>query len=131
MNNELPTTAAGWRFRRLDARNIEVHCPTFSTPLIISMDVGSRHLLAFYNLATDLLASPAGPRPAPLPPGWKFNHAQPAVDFDGKADEGVWDIGWLEDGQFSPIITVDTGLYDQHAQAEPLARAILERLKEG
>lgn len=62
---------------------------------------------------------------AVLSEGWKFNHAQRSKD-----DEGVWEIGFLddEDDRFSPILTVDTGLYYQDNDAEPLARAILARL---
>lgn len=62
-----------------------------------------------------------------LPRGWKFNHARQSAD-----DPGVWEIGWLEEGDdwFSPIVTVDTGLYYQTDDAGPLARAILDRLKD-
>lgn len=64
--------------------------------------------------------------PKPLPAGWKFNHARQAEE------PGIWEIGWLEneDDSFSPIITVDTGLYYQDQAAGPLARAILDRLAE-
>lgn len=65
----------------------------------------------------------------PLPEGWKFNHARQQTDDDGPV-EGVWEIGWLEvdDNYFAPIVTVDTGLYYQDKEAEPLAQAILARL---
>ncbi len=64
-----------------------------------------------------------------LPSGWNFNHAQQQTDDEGPV-AGVWQIGWLEvdDDYFAPIITVDTGLYYQDQDAEPLAKAILSRL---
>lgn len=60
--------------------------------------------------------------------GWKFNHTQKREGDED--DEGVWEIGYLdsEDDRFSPILTVDTGLYYQDKDAEPLARAILARI---
>ncbi len=57
--------------------------------------------------------------------GWKLNHAQ-------RAEEGVAEIGFLDDEEdrFSPIVTVDTGLYYQPDQALPLAVAILGMLQD-
>jgi hypothetical protein len=57
--------------------------------------------------------------------GWKLNHARKHPD-----EEGVAEIGYLdpEDDRFAPILTVDTGLYYQDAQALPLAVAILSML---
>jgi hypothetical protein len=57
--------------------------------------------------------------------GWKLNHARKHPD-----EEGVAEIGYLdpEDDRFAPILTVDTGLYYQDAQALPLAVAILSTL---
>lgn len=61
--------------------------------------------------------------PVAIPVGWKFNHARQCDE------DGVWEIGYLnEDDYFSSIVTVDTGLYYQPQDAEPLARAILARL---
>lgn len=77
----------------------------------------------------------AGPAPkakewSPLPNGWTFNHTQQAIDSDGDPEPGTWEIGWLdpEDDRFSAILVLDTWLYNQEDAAEPLARAILERL---
>lgn len=76
-------------------------------------------------------SEPAQGELPPLPAGWKFNHARQQTDDDGPVD-GVWEIGWLEvdDNYFAPIVTVDTGLYYQDKDAEPLAKAILARLTE-
>jgi hypothetical protein len=70
---------------------------------------------------------------APVAPGeplkgWKFNHARQHPDPD---QGGAWEIGFLddEDDRFSAIVTVDTGLYYEDDQAEPLAKAILARLQ--
>lgn len=56
--------------------------------------------------------------------GWKLNHIQ-----FGRGS-GTAEIGYLdaEADRFSPIVTVDTGLYDQPQDAVPLARAILNML---
>jgi hypothetical protein len=67
------------------------------------------------------------PEQEPVEPlkGWKLNHARKHPD-----DEGVAEIGYLdpEDDRFAPILTIDTGLYYQDAQALPLAVAILSML---
>jgi hypothetical protein len=67
------------------------------------------------------------PEQEPVAPlkGWKLNHARKHPD-----EEGVAEIGYLdpEDDRFAPILTVDTGLYYQDAQALPLAVAILSML---
>lgn len=80
------------------------------------------------KLRAEVEALRAAPR-APLPGGWTFNHARRHPDPD---QDGAWEIGFIddEDDRFSPIITVDTGLYYQDDQAEPLARAILAKLTE-
>jgi len=86
--------------------------------------------LSLADEARGVVYDPLYGRPlAPLPKGWKFNHAQQQTDDDGPVD-GVWEIGFLdpEDDRFSPIVTVDAGLYYQDKDAEPLARAILARL---
>lgn len=80
--------------------------------------------------AAEAAAQPAGEPVAlyaePLP-RWKLNHARRHPDPD---QDGAWEIGFLddEDDRFSPIITVDTGLYYQSERAEPLAMAILAKL---
>lgn len=53
--------------------------------------------------------------------GWKLNHTRKGPE------DGMAEIGYLdpEDDHFSPIVTVDTGLYYQADQAMPLAVAIL------
>lgn len=61
---------------------------------------------------------------AELLKGWKLNHVQ-FVRGSGKAEIGYLDA---EDDRFSPIVTVDTGLYYQPDDAAPLARAILALL---
>ena len=65
------------------------------------------------------------PELPPIDPGWTFNHARPKA-----GESGVWEIGFYddEDDRFSPIVTVDTGLYYCKEGAEPLANAILARL---
>jgi hypothetical protein len=57
--------------------------------------------------------------------GWKLNHVQFSRDR-----EGIAEIGYLdpEDDRFSPVVTVDTGLYYQPNDAVPLARMILDAL---
>lgn len=68
----------------------------------------------------------AAPSVAPEPlKGWKLNHVQ-FVRGTGKAEIGYLDS---EDDRFSPIVTVDTGLYYEPDQAHPLAIAILEALQ--
>lgn len=71
------------------------------------------------------LAQPVADAPAEPLKGWKLNHAR-------RAEEGVAEIGFLddEDDRFSPIVTVDTGLYYQPEQALPLAVAILGMLQD-
>lgn len=61
------TPPSDWRFVRIDARSIEVHCPTFSTPLVLSLDVQDRHLRSFYNLAADLVGAAAALQPCGHP----------------------------------------------------------------
>jgi len=69
---------------------------------------------------------PAAPSVAPEPlKGWKLNHVQ-FVRGSGKAEIGYLDS---EDDRFSPIVTVDTGLYYEPDQAHPLAVAILGALQ--
>ena len=65
--------------------------------------------------------------PEPVEPlkGWKLNHARKHPDEEGVAEIGYFDP---EDDRFAPILTVDTGLYYQDAQALPLAVAILSML---
>lgn len=59
---------------------------------------------------------------AALPDGWVLNHAQ-------ELRPGAWEAGYLdEEGRFSPVVTVDTGLYYRAQDAEPMARAIVESL---
>jgi hypothetical protein len=53
--------------------------------------------------------------------GWKLNHVQ-FVRGSGTAQIGYLDP---EDDRFSPIVTVDTGLYYRPQDAAPLASAIL------
>ena len=54
--------------------------------------------------------------------GWKLNHAQQ----ESEGNPGMWEVGHLnEDDVFSPVITINTGLYYQDADAEPMARAVL------
>jgi hypothetical protein len=76
---------------------------------------------------TALRAALAQQEQEPVAPlkGWKLNHARKHPD-----EEGVAEIGYLdpEDDRFAPILTVDTGLYYQDAQALPLAVAILSML---
>jgi hypothetical protein len=69
-----------------------------------------------------LAAQGQAPQPVPAFKGWQINHAR------AKPDEvGVWEVGFLDDQDetFSPIVTVDTGLYYAETHAEPMARAIL------
>jgi len=70
--------------------------------------------------SVQVLHRPAAPA---VPQGWVFNHAQ-------QSSAGIWEIGYRddEDDRFSPIVTVDTGLYYQPQDAEPLAKAILAML---
>jgi hypothetical protein len=72
----------------------------------------------------DQPAQVAAPTQAEAEPlrGWKMNHCQAHP-----TDEGVWEIGYLdaEDNCFSPMLTIDTGLYYQADQAERLARSVL------
>ncbi len=72
------------------------------------------------------LAQPVPDAPAEPLKGWKLNHVQ---FVRGK---GTAQIGYLdpEDDRFSPIVTVDTGLYYQPDQAAPLAVAILGMLED-
>jgi len=83
--------------------------------------------------AIDTLAERSKPQDAQIvqPPllGWTFNHTQQQTDEDGPVP-GTWEIGWLddEDDTFSPVLVLDTWLYNQEDMAEPLARAILARL---
>jgi hypothetical protein len=70
---------------------------------------------------------PPGAEYLPMPRGWVLNHARVHPESDG-----VWQIGQLtEDGVFHEVITVDTGNYGLDEQAEPLAQAILSRIKTG
>lgn len=66
---QAPTCAApaGWRFARIGEREIEIKCPTFSTPLVLSLSATSRHLLAFYSLAADLVEASEQPQPLAVP----------------------------------------------------------------
>ena len=57
--------------------------------------------------------------------GWKLNHVQ-FVRGSGTAQIGYLDP---EDDRFSPIVTVDTGLYYQPDAAVPMAAAILAALE--
>jgi hypothetical protein len=79
------------------------------------------------NAITALKAALEQPEQEPVEPlkGWKLNHARKHPD-----EEGVAEIGYLdpEDDRFAPILTVDTGLYYQDAQALPLVVAILSML---
>lgn len=52
---------AGWSFKRLGEREIEIQCPTFSTPVVVSLDVADRRLRAFYSLAADLVEAAEQP----------------------------------------------------------------------
>jgi hypothetical protein len=75
--------------------------------------------------ALKTLAEPAG-EPEPVQPlkGWKLNHVRKHPEV-----EGVAEIGYLdEDDRFAPILTVDTGLYYEDAQALPLAVSVLSML---
>lgn len=85
-------------------------------------DGGHYHRKAERLLRASLAAEPQ-PVAEPLK-GWKLNH----VAF--KRGSGKAEIGFLdpEDDRFSPVITVDTGLYYQHDHAVPLARAVLSAL---
>lgn len=58
-------------------------------------------------------------------PGWPLNYVH-----ENKS-EGTWEIGVFDfdDDRFSPVITVDTGIYYRPQDAEPLARLILKLLK--
>lgn len=74
----------------------------------------------------------AAPQPPAVPAepaeplkGWKLNHARRG-DEEGTAEIGYFDP---EDDRFSPIVTVDTGLYYQPNQALPLAVQILALLE--
>lgn len=51
------TVPAGWAFKRQDERSIQVHCPTFTTPLVLSLNSIDRRILAFYAFASDLLGT--------------------------------------------------------------------------
>jgi hypothetical protein len=78
------------------------------------------------SLAAKLNAPDAAPSVAPEPlKGWKMNHVQ-FVRGSGKAEIGYLDS---EDDRFSPVVTVDTGLYYEPDQAHPLAVAILGALQ--
>lgn len=101
-----------------------------------AQDIPRPHIAALVTWTKETTAEAAAEaQPAPEPvagvaeplPGWKLNHARRHPDPD---QAGSWEIGFLddEDDRFSPIITVDTGLYFQEKHAEPLARAILSRL---
>ena len=50
---------ANWAFERIDDRTVRVNCPTFSTPLELTLDSIDRKILAFYALVSDLLEQPA------------------------------------------------------------------------
>jgi len=90
-------------------------------------------LEAVAKAAAETLSAEANPQDAQIvqPPllGWTFNHTQQQTDEDGPVP-GTWEIGWLddEDDTFSPVLVLDTWLYNQEDMAEPLARAILARL---
>jgi hypothetical protein len=77
--------------------------------------------------AAALRAALAQQEQEPVEPlkGWKLNHARKHPDEEGVAEIGYFDP---EDDRFAPILTVDTGLYYQDAQALPLAVAILSML---
>lgn len=51
------TVPPGWGFKRQDERSIEVHCPTFTTPLVLTLNSIDRKILAFYAFASDLLGT--------------------------------------------------------------------------
>lgn len=80
-----------------------------------------------YRLACEALQASRAATPQSVEPlkGWKLNHVQ------FKRGEGKAEIGYLdpEDDRFSPVVTVDTGLYYQPEHAVPLAAAILEAVK--
>jgi hypothetical protein len=77
----------------------------------------------FYNAVRAAPAQPVAPT-VDLLKGWKLNHIQ-FVRGSGKAEIGYLDE---EDDRFSPIVTIDTGLYYRPDDAVPLAHAILEAL---
>lgn len=86
---------------------------------------GKENLTEVLNLL-DLLCAPSAEPvdEVELLKGWKLNHIQ-FVRGSGTAEIGYLDA---EDDRFSPVVTVDTGLYYQPQDAVPLARAILDRL---
>ena len=88
-----------------------------------------QHIVEAVRALAAQAAQAQQPEPdAPIEPlkGWKLNHVQ------SKRGEGTAQIGYLdpEDDRFSPIVTVDTGLYYEPKQAAPLAVAILGMLED-
>ena len=83
----------------------------------------NRAYALFQCLRMEPEAPPAQQQSEPLK-GWKLNHVQ-FVRGTGTAEIGYLDP---EDDRFSPIVTVDTGLYYQPDAAVPLAQAILDAL---
>ena len=67
---------------------------------------------------------PKGTQAVQSIPGWPLNYVH-----ENKS-EGTWEIGVFdfEDDRFSPVITVDTGIYYRPQDAEPMARLILKLL---
>lgn len=104
-----------WRNTKTDARGVYFEDPAKFFDLSVSGD---------YEWEQLYLHPPAPAVAEPLK-GWKLNHVQ-FVPGSGKAEIGYLDP---EDDRFSPIVTVDTGLYYEPNQAHPLAVAILAAMQ--
>lgn len=54
---------ASWRFERLSDHTISVTDPCVTTPIELNLHSTDRRVRSFYNLAADMLATPATPLP--------------------------------------------------------------------
>lgn len=106
--------------------NTDELCQRLADEADLCRNDGANDIAALLDEARAALAQQPAASGEPAEPlkGWKLNHVQ-----KGPA-RGMAQIGYLdeEDGRFSHIVTVDTGLYDQNEQAYPLAVAILGAL---